>query len=89
MDDVLGGRLIEQLGGRAEFALRLFDAAGLDRLDHLLALGADGPLGGAVPLAADEALFQSFLGTLDIRHGIRLFDESVCRRRRPVPPSGY
>ena len=42
---------------------------------------------GTVPLAADEALLQPFLGTLDIRHGICLsrgfviWESSLVRRR--------
>ena len=78
MDDVLGGALVEQLGGRAEFGFRLLDAAGLDCLAHFLALGADGAFGRAVPIAVDETLFQSFLRTLDIRHGIRLLEKNEC-----------
>jgi hypothetical protein len=71
VDDAFGGGFIQQLGRLAQFGLGLLGVPAFDRFENLFALGVDGLFGRSVAVAADAALFQSFLGALDIRHGIR------------------
>ena len=80
----LAAALIDFLGNRAKLGLGPFDVARGDRLDHLLVLGVEGALGGAVTIAVDEALLEPFLGTLDIWHGVRVLGVPVWDLRLRV-----
>jgi hypothetical protein len=71
MNHLLGSRLIEQLGSATELGFGCRDITSDNGGDNLFVLRANSTLPGTIPLAGDDTLFQSFSGTLNIRHGFR------------------
>ena len=73
MNDPPSAGSIETFDGQPELALGQLDVFGDDRLADFSALGPHRLLSGPVLCSPGVVLLEPFLGTLGIRHGIRVF----------------
>jgi len=91
MDDLVGGRTIELLGGKPQSALRVVGLAGVDGLDHFANTGLQFALHRAVYISPLQTLTVALLCTFRMGHGFRYIGEcfgSHGQRGRTQPARG-